>query len=94
MKIVRESLNEEEPRFSWMEQTKKWGEKLPPADSYKEIPAGFKRKMKIANNYLMKKYDMVWDDLADTNSLWDYGDSEGDIIAACEERIENNKHTF
>jgi len=96
MKIVREKLNEEEPRMSWREQVNQRKDKLPPADSYKkeELPSAFKRKKKIADNYLLKKYDVTWDDLSVTNSLWDYGDDKEDIINACEDRIENNKFYF
>jgi len=48
----------------------------------------YEDKLEIANNYLMKKMGLNWDDLSDINSLHDVCD-EDDIIDLCETRIKD-----
>lgn len=46
----------------------------------------YEEKLEYANQYLLERYGIYWDDLPDTNSLHDCED-EDDIIEACEERF-------
>jgi len=48
----------------------------------------YEQKEKIADQYLNKLLGLDWADLADTNSLHDYGETKQDIIEACHERME------
>jgi hypothetical protein len=49
----------------------------------------YEEKKMVANKYLMDIVGFEWDDLADTNSLYD-AETLDEIHEACEERIEND----
>lgn len=46
-------------------------------------------KKRIADRYLIRVAGVTWDDLADINSLHDC-DSQEEIYAACQDRLEDS----
>ena len=53
----------------------------------------YREKKAIADAYLQKKAGVTWDDLTDINSLHDC-DSQEDIFAACDARLEEDGFPF
>ena len=49
----------------------------------------YEEKIIIADNYLLEKVGLGWNDLADINSLHDYNTKE-EIIEACDERLQDD----
>lgn len=49
----------------------------------------YTEKKAVANAYLLKKAGVEWDDLPDINSLHNC-DSQEDIFAACDARLEED----
>ena len=53
----------------------------------------YEEKQKFADFYLSELCGLTWDDLGDINSLHDCEDTI-DIIAACQERLEDAYYPF
>jgi hypothetical protein len=47
----------------------------------------FEEKKKIADQYLIRKCGLTWDDLPDVNSLHDDVEDENDIYNLCDDRL-------